>query len=217
MVKKRSIFILSIVSILLLLWIEQGISVSYPVKTVAKAVFFLGIPLIFFRKKGFPFLKIRNVDRKSLHISIAAGVVVMMVIIVTFITLQSFIDIDTLLSELERIGINSAVFPLVAVYILFGNSVLEEFFFRGLLPDSLTHSRYRLLIPSFLFAIYHVTIFMSWFPLPILLLAIAGLWIGGIIFQLSNKRSRTIFPSWIIHIFADLGVLIVGTYIFYFY
>lgn len=204
-------------SILLLLWIEQGLTVSYFIKTAAKAVLFLGIPLILFWKRGFSFLIFRKIDRISVIVSIASGIAVMLVIIVSFIALHPFIDIDTLLLELGSIGVNSTVFPFVALYILFGNSLLEEFFFRGLLPDSITYSRYRLLIPSFLFAIYHVSIFMTWFSLPILALAIVGLWIGGIIFQLANERSQTILPSWTIHMFADMGVLIIGVYLFYFY
>jgi len=215
--KKKFVFLLSIISITFLLWIEQGLTVSYAVKTMAKAVFFLGIPLILFPMKRFSFLHFRRTDRKSLIIAIISGVAVMSTIIIAFATLRPFIDIDFLLAELRSIGVTSTVFPFVALYILLGNSILEEFFFRGLLPSSLSYSLSRLLIPSFLFAIYHISIFLTWFSLPILALAILGLWIGGIIFQLANERSGTILPSWIIHIFADLGVIIVGVYIFYFY
>lgn len=52
---------------------------------------------------------------------------------------------------------------------------------------------------SFIFANYHVAIFLPLFSTPILLLAIAGLLIGGIIFQLANERSGTILPLWTIH------------------
>ena len=204
-------------SITFLLWIEQGLTVPYVVKTMAKAVLFLGIPLVLFHKKGFGFLHFGRTDRKNLMISIVAGITVMSTIVITFFGLHPFIDIDFLLAELESIGVTSTVFPFVALYILVGNSLLEEFFFRGLLPSSINHSLCRLLIPSFLFASYHVSIFLTWFTLPILALAVAGLWIGGIIFQLANVQSETIFPSWTIHMFADLGVLIVGVYIFYIY
>ena len=184
---------------------------------MAKIVLFLGIPLFLFRKKRLAFLRFPRTDRKSLMISLVAGLTVMSTIVIAFFILLPFIDIDFLLAELGSIGVTLTVFPFVALYILLGNSLLEEFFFRGLLPCSFNHSLCRLLIPSFLFAIYHVSIFLMWFTLPILVLSIAGLWIGGIIFQLANERSGTIFPSWIIHMFADLGVLIVAVYIFYIY
>ena len=215
--KKGFVFLLPTISIAFLLLIEQGLTVPYIVKTMAKIVLFLGIPLLLFGKKRLAFLRFPRTDRTSLMFSLVAGLTVMSTIVIVFFMLRPFIDIDFLLAELGSIGVTSTVFPFVALYILLGNSLLEEFFFRGLLPDSFNHSLYRLLIPSFLFAIYHVSIFLMWFALPLLVLAIAGLWIGGIIFQLANERSGTILPSWIIHMFADLGVLIVGVYIFYIY
>ena len=71
-------------------------------------------------------------------------------------------------------------------------------------------------MPSFLFAIYHIAIFLPWFDWPILLIAVIGLFIGGLLFQWLNKKSGTIYPGWIVHISADIGVLLIGFYMFYF-
>ena len=202
---------------MLLLGIEQGLTVSYTTKTIAKVLLFLGIPLILFYKKGFPFLHFRKVDRQSSSASIIGGIAIVTIIVISFIKLRPFIDIDTLLSSLAAIGVTATTYPFVAAYILFGNSLLEEFFFRGLLPSFFNRLSCRILIPSFLFAIYHITIFLTWFSLPLLALSVLGLWIGGIIFQLVNEKSGTILPSWTIHMFADIGVLLIGIYIFYIY
>ncbi len=207
----------ALASIAILIWIEQVLEVTYLLKTMAKAALFLLVPFILFRKTGFPFFRLRQTDRKSMSIAIVSGIAIMGAILATFILLQPFIDIDALLDDLADAGVTSIVFPFVAFYILFGNSLLEEFFFRGLLPSFLDRPLLRLFLPSFFFAIYHIAIFLPWFSTPILLLAVAGLWIGGIIFQLANERSGTILPSWIIHMFADVGVLIVGVYMIYFY
>lgn len=207
----------TIASIAILIWIEQVLEVAYILKTMAKAILFLLIPFLLFRKNGFPFFRLRQTDRKSMNIAIVSGIAIMGMIVATFIILKPFIDIDALLDDLADAGVTSIVFPFVGFYILFGNSLLEEFFFRGLLPSFLDRPLLRLLLPSFFFAIYHIAIFLPWFSTPILLLAVVGLWIGGIIFQLVNERSGTILPSWIIHMFADVGVLIVGVYMIYFY
>ena len=159
----------------------------------------------------------RKVDRQSSSASIIGGIAIVTIIVISFIKLRTFIDIDALILSLAEIGVTASTFPFVAAYILFGNSLLEEFFFRGLLPSFFNRLWYRILIPSLLFAIYHITIFLTWFSLPLLALAVFGLWIGGIIFQLVNEKSRTILPSWTIHMFADIGVLLVGIYMFYIY
>ncbi|WP_203247458.1 CPBP family intramembrane glutamic endopeptidase [Sporosarcina beigongshangi] len=210
-------FALPVISITMLIWIEQGLEIEYMWKTVAKVIFFLIIPLILFKKVGFPFLKLRQTDKKSMNIAIGSGLTITGIIIGAFVILLPFIDIDALLIDLADAGITPTVFPFVALYILFGNSLLEEFFFRGLLPNFFVKSHLRLFLPSFFFAIYHIAIFLPWFSPALLVLAVTGLWIGGIIFQLANERSRTILPSWTIHMFADVGVLLIGVYILYFY
>lgn len=215
--KKGFGILFPLLSMLLLLWIEQGIGVTYIWKTVAKVILFLLIPLILFRAARFPFLRLRQTDRTSIKRAVFAGLAVMGSIIGAFLLLRTYIDLNALKMDLADSGITPLVFPAIALYILLGNSLLEEFFFRGLLPDVLGQSKLRLLLPPFFFAIYHVAIFLPWFTAPILLLAIAGLWTGGFIFQLANEKSGTILPSWIIHMSADLGILLIGVYLLYFY
>jgi hypothetical protein len=80
--------ILSLFSIIFLLWIEQSVEVAYIWKTVAKIILFLLVPLILFRKLGFPFLRLRKTDQKSMMIAIGSGVAIMGIIIAAFIVLQ---------------------------------------------------------------------------------------------------------------------------------
>ena len=206
-----------ILSILLLLWIEQSVGVTYGIKTVAKVILFLAIPLMLFRATKFPFLRFRKADRKSIRLAFILGISIMALIIGAFLLLQQSIDIASLRDDLLQSGITHAVFPFIALYILIGNSFIEEFFFRGLLPNLFGQSKMRFILPPFFFAVYHIAIFLPWFTLPILLLAVGGLWAGGLIFQLVNEKCRTILPSWIIHMFADVGILLIGVYVLYFY
>ncbi|QTD40433.1 CPBP family intramembrane glutamic endopeptidase [Sporosarcina sp. Te-1] len=215
--KKGFGILFPILSMLILLWIEQGIGVAYIWKTTAKLMLFLFIPLVLFRSSRFSFLRIRQTDRTSIKRAVLAGLAVMASIIGAFLLLRTSIDLNALQMDLADSGITPIVFPIIALYILFGNSLLEEFFFRGLLPDLLGQSKLRMLLPPFFFAIYHIAIFLPWFTAPILLLAIAGLWTGGFIFQFTNQKSGTILPSWIIHMSADLGILLIGAYLLYFY
>ena len=207
----------ALTSVVLLLWIEQVLEVSYLWKTAAKVLLFLAIPFLFLQGKKFNFLHLRKTQKKNIHIAIVVGFAVMMTILGAFIILRSLIDLPSLQMDLEsRVGVTASVFPMVAIYILIVNSFLEEFYFRGLLVDFLKDSKLKWFLPSFFFAIYHVAIFLPWFEWPILTVAVVGLFIGGLLFQWINEASGTIYPSWIIHMFADLGILLIGVYMFYY-
>ena len=204
-------------SVVLLLWIEQVLEVSYLWKTATKVLLFLAIPSLFLQVKKFDFLYLRKTQKKNIHIAIVVGFAVMMTILGAFIILRSLFDLPSLQMDLEsRVGVTALIFPMVAIYILIGNSFLDEFYFRGLLVDFLKDSKLKWFLPSFFFAIYHVAIFLPWFEWSILTVAVVGLFIGGLLFQWINEGSGTIYPSWIIHIFADLGILLIGGYMFYY-
>lgn len=210
--------ILAMISILFLLWIEQGLEVAYIWKTFAKVIVFLLMPLFLMRTIKLSFMNIKNADKKSIRIAVVSGIAIVLIIIGAFILLMPFIDITALVFDLsERVGVNAYTFPFVALYILFGNSLLEEFFFRGYLPNLFKKTNWRWVLPPLLFAVYHIAIFLPWFNWALLGLAVFGLAVGGVIFQLVNERSQTIFPSWIIHMFADIGVLLIGVYMIYFH
>ncbi|WP_342542254.1 CPBP family intramembrane glutamic endopeptidase [Paenisporosarcina sp. FSL H8-0542] len=214
---KKWTVIFSLISIFFLLWIEQGLEVSYVWKTLAKVMVFVVFPVLLLRGYKFEFLQIRKTQKKSIYLALGLGIVVAGTVTSAFMLLNDSIDLVALQIDLEtRVGVTASVFPFVAVYILLGNSFLEEFFFRGLLVDLLRDSKLKWFLPSLFFAIYHIAIFLPWFEWPILILAVAGLFTGGLIFQWINEKSGTIYPSWIIHIFADIGVLLIGVYMFYF-
>lgn len=214
---KKWTVIFSLISIFFLLWIEQGLEVSYVWKTLAKVMVFVVFPVLLLRGYKLEFLQIRKTQKKSIYLALGLGIVVAGTVLSAFMLLNDSIDLVALQIDLEtRVGVTASVFPFVAVYILLGNSFLEEFFFRGLLADLLRDSKLKWFLPSLFFAIYHIAIFLPWFDWPMLILAVAGLFIGGLIFQWINEKSGTIYPSWIIHIFADIGILLIGIYMFYF-
>jgi len=214
---RKQIILLPLLAITFLLIIEQVLEITYIWKTVGKVFIFLAVPIVFLKFTKYQFLYLKAWKDKRNVLSVGLGILVMLSILSAFFILQSFINIDSIRYDLEsRVGVTSTVFPFVALYILLGNSFLEEFFFRGVLVDLYKESKLKWFLPSFLFAIYHIAIFLPWFDWPILLTAVGGLFVGGLLFQWMNEESGTIYPSWIIHMFADMGVLLVGVYLFYF-
>ncbi|MFX3673011.1 MAG: type II CAAX prenyl endopeptidase Rce1 family protein [Paenisporosarcina sp.] len=179
--------LLPTLAVMLLLWIEQVLEVTYLYKTVGKVLIFLAVAFYFLNITKLEFFRLKNTKNKNNVRAIGFGILVMISILITFYILQNFININSILSDLKsRVGVTSTVFPFVALYILFGNSFLEEFFFRGLLVDLYKESKLKWFLPSFFFSIYHIAIFLPWFEWPILLTAVGGLFMGGML---------VIFPS----------------------
>lgn len=62
-------------------------------------------------------------------------------------------------------GITETTFLIVFLYIMFGNSLLEEYFFRGIVHDNMSNiSRVgAYILSALMFSLYHITIFGTWF------------------------------------------------------
>ena len=65
-----------------------------------------------------------------------------------------------------------------------------------------------------IFAIYHVAIMSGWFSPLIFALMLIGLFAGGMIFNFIDDGAESVWPSWVIHIFANLGINTVGLMLF---
>ncbi len=52
------------------------------------------------------------------------------------------------------------------------------------------------------------------FNVLIKVVALIGIFIGGCIFNVLNDKNNSIYSSWIVHLFCDLSILIIGLTIF---
>lgn len=217
------VIILTILSCLALFYVEQILEVSYIMKTLAKVVLFLLVPVVFIKvvlkEKLFDALRLNQIDVKGLQYGAGLGLLSMIVILVAYVLLQNHIDEETIILDLQnRLNITLETYLFVALYITFGNSFLEEFYFRGFIFLKFYQSGYHTLgyiFSSALFAIYHVAIFATWFSFELILLALAGLFTVGLIFNWLDTKSNNFLNSWILHICADIAVVSIGFYLFW--
>ncbi len=192
--------------------IEVIIEPAYSVKSILKIVLFLFVPLTLMKfQKEKVFTSSFSLNKKSiLHLSVL-GIIIYAIIIVAFFITNSFFDYSSLVASLsadQNVSQNSFVF--IALYISFCNSLLEEFLFRFVAFIKLseyTNKAFAYISSSSMFALYHVAMIGSSFPLPLLLLALIGLAIGGAIFNYVDNKSGNIYNSWIIHMFADFAIM----------
>ena len=220
--KKSSYIIMTVfISSLLMSFIDGVMQPTYLYKSLFKIILFLLIPFIYFVlfKDEFSEFKQLFVPRKNvLLISIGLGILVYLIIIAAYLIFKNFIDFSSIKDSLTSdAGVNQDNFLYVAIYISFINSLLEEFFFRGyafILLKHKTNTPFAYIFSAGLFSFYHVGMTTGWFNGFIYVLAMAGLFIGACIFNFLNEKCDTIYPSWLVHMFANFAINTIGCILF---
>lgn len=160
-------------------------------------------------------LSIEKITTKEWKRIISLGMSSALVLLVAYLIFLPYIELDSIINDLtERLGISTTTYIIVGIYITFGNSFLEEYFFRGFIFFNLPRKIAYLFSPI-LFAAYHIPMIMLWFSPMIIVICFIGLWLIGVVFQLVNERNRTIWASWIIHICADIMIILIGLTLFF--
>ncbi|KIL46773.1 CPBP family intramembrane glutamic endopeptidase [Jeotgalibacillus soli] len=217
------VYLFALLSILFLIVTEQWLAVSYLHKTLIKISLFFVIPLIFIRlftsHDVWQLLRWHPIHPMKKLAAVIIGVSCIAIILTSYYLIGFKINWSIVMEDtVERLGISARIFPFVALYITFVNSFLEEWFFRGFLHIKLIsyvgHWPASILSAS-LFAFYHLAVFLSWFDWTILVLCLVSLFTVGVILNELNRNHRHIYASWIVHILADVGVMLVGFHLFY--
>lgn len=222
MTRKRLFIIASlIVFSLAVTLIDAVVQPPYFSKIPIKILFFLALPMLFFviHKEEFPkFKTLFKFKKEGLLRSLLLGLLIYAVILGGYLLTKDIIDYSGVTSNLtSEMGITKENFLYVSLYISLLNSFLEEFFFRGF--GFITLKKYipqkaAYLFSPIMFALYHVGMLLGMFAAPVLLLILAGLIVGGLIFNFLNDRFGNIYPSWFVHMFANFAINTIGFILF---
>ena len=217
--KKLHIPILVIIACIVMGIVDAVIQPGYAIKSAIKIIMFLLIPIVyglFF--KEFNIKNLMKPDKKGLCIALCLGFVIYGVVLGAYWIFKDVFDFSALTGSLnETTGVNKSNFIWVAIYISFVNSLLEEFFFRGfsfITLKKLTSRRFAYVFSSMAFALYHIAMMIGWFGLPVILISLVGLFIGGMIFNRFDEKSENIYLSWLIHMFANFATNTIGFILF---
>lgn len=188
---------------------------GYIIKSAVKMVLFLGIPVSVYRHSVKPFLQ---PNKKGLFTAALLGILVYGIIVGGYLALRNVFDFSALTKSLgETTGVNGGNFLWVAIYISFVNSFLEEFFFRGfsfLTLKKYTSRKFAFFFSSAVFALYHIAMMIGWFGMPVVLLSLSGLFVGGLLFNFCDEKEGSIYVSWLIHMFANFATNTIGFILF---
>ena len=192
---------------------------NYVLKSAIKLVMFLEIPVSFaFADKGLKISRLFVMRKKGMGLALLLGIGVYVVILGGYFLLKDVFDFSAVTTTLTaNIGVNGKNFIFVSLYISFINSLLEEFFFRGFAFLTLKKraSRfYAYCFSALIFALYHVAMMIGWFSWEVFAIILLGLFVGGLLFNVLNEKSNTIYPSWFVHMFANFAINTVGFILF---
>lgn len=199
--------------------VDAVIQPGYIVKSAIKIVLFLLLPILYsVYDKNCKLKKLFVPNKRGILLAFLLGIGVYAVILAAYFIFRNIFDFSALTSSLtSTTGVNKSNFIFVAVYISFVNSLLEEFFFRGFSFLALKQAAGRALaytVSSIMFALYHIAMMIGWFGLPVILLSLVGLFIGGVIFNYFNEKYNNIYLSWLIHMFANFAINTIGFILF---
>ena len=217
--KKLHIPILVIIACIVMGIVDAVIQPGYAIKSAIKIIMFLLIPIVYgLFLKEFNIKNLMKPDKKGLCIALCLGFVIYGVVLGGYWIFKDVFDFSALTGSLnETTGVNKSNFIWVAIYISFVNSLLEEFFFRGfsfITLKKLTSRRFAYVFSSMAFALYHIAMMIGWFGLPVILISLVGLFIGGMIFNRFDEKSENIYLSWLIHMFANFATNTIGFILF---
>lgn len=199
--------------------VDAIIKPGYFIKSLIKIFMFLLIPIIYsIFDKETNLKSLFKPQKNGLLLSFGLGVGIYLVIITAYFLFKNIFDFSSLTSTLtSTTGVNKDNFIFVAIYISFANSILEEFFFRGfsfLTLKKNTNRKFAYIFSSSIFALYHIAMMIGWFNIIVIILAIIGLFVGGLIFNYFNEKYNNIYLSWIVHMFANFAINTIGIILF---
>ena len=194
--------------------VDGVIQPGYAPKSAIKILVFGLIPLILTRfHRELQFTQALGFRRKGFALALGLGLGVYGLILGGYFLVRNFFDFSGIAgSLLDNAGVSKENFLYVSLYISLVNSLLEELFFRGFLFLNLKHRsrRFAYVFSAGAFAAYHVAMMIGWFSPVLWLLVMAGLFVGGLIFNWLNEKQESIYPSWLVHMFANFAINTIG-------
>ncbi|OPL08554.1 MAG: hypothetical protein AVO33_10000 [delta proteobacterium ML8_F1] len=215
---KKIIFSL-ILGCLVMAWVELVLLPGYWIKSLIKLAVFGLIPIAaLFTLEKTTLKNLFALRPGHLRTPLLIGLVTYGAILAAYFTLGPYFDLSRIPGSLEKnLGITKSNFIFVAFYIATVNSFLEEFYFRGFAYIRLRESygeKPSSVYSATLFSLYHIAIMNQWFSPVLFILLLFFLLLTGFFFNWISRREGTFMASWIIHLFANLGINTVALFLF---
>jgi len=213
----KIIIIYSLIMLIALYITENIFHPLYAIQMIQKILSFVIIPIIIWYILKSPFGRFWKVTKQSFIYGLSLWILWWLAIFIAYYLLKDVIEWTAIQESMTSRWINETTFILVFLYIMFWNSLVEEYFFRWIIFNTLkdNHKLSAYLLSSIAFSLYHITIFQTWFHWYILLIALVWLFLWWLFFAWLYKKTSWIWGAWIFHILADAVILVIWYYTFF--
>lgn len=219
---QRNIQVLMIfVVVIAMLLMDRFLTLPYTTRSIYKVLLFLLFPIILGGSiRWFDLFSVFRVksDDKKIFPSLFLGLGVYVFLILLYIILKDIFNLEQIMGALEStVAVTKDNFIMVAIYISFINSFLEEFFFRGFAYLKLKDKMPKIgatMISAMAFSIYHFSMVEGWASPILVALGLLGLFLSGIIFNAINDKNDNIYSSYAVHVFANFAINTIGLQMF---
>lgn len=204
---------------LVMSYVDGVLQPGYGIKSVIKLVTFILLPSVYFiLNHQSPLRVLFPVKREGIKTALLLGLGVYGFILGAYFLLRPYFDLSGITPTLEQtIGVTGKNFIWISLYIAFINSLLEEVFFRGfafLQLKKIAGEGFAYSFSALCFSLYHVAMMSNWVSPILFLLLILSLFVAGLLFNWLNERHDNIYPSWLVHMFANFAINTVGFILF---
>ena len=194
-------------------YVDGVLQPGYAAKSGIKMVMFALIPVVMALTAKMVSLKeIFRFRKRGFGAALGLGIGIYALILGGWAIVRNWVDFSGIADSLtSTAGVTKENFLYVSLYISFVNSLLEEFFFRGFVYRNLAErTRFAYIFSAAAFSLYHMAMMIGWFHPALLVLVLAGLFLGGLIFNWLNEKLGCIYASWLTHMFANFAINTIG-------
>ena len=194
-------------------YVDGVLQPGYAAKSGIKIMMFALVPAVMtFASKMVSVKEIFRFRKRGFGAALGLGIGIYALILGGWAIVRNWVDFSGIADSLtSTAGVTKENFLYVSLYISFVNSLLEEFFFRGFVYRNLAErTRFAYIFSAAAFSLYHMAMMIGWFHPALLVLVLAGLFLGGLIFNWLNEKLGCIYASWLTHMFANFAINTIG-------
>ncbi|WP_407269987.1 CPBP family intramembrane glutamic endopeptidase [Radiobacillus sp. PE A8.2] len=198
----------------LMIFIGLSIGNSVPFTFLLFYSWLLVIPLIKKTKDGNwnELFQKNTIDIKTVGIGLISGLVMMIMVYGAFTLLfDTVIDVSSLQTLLEKWNFTGMEAIILVVILLCINPILEELYWREYMYTRLKTRigpTRAIILTAFLYSLYHLLTLIPMLHWPFDVLAVAPVFMAGILWGYFRAKLHSIIAPVISHLLADVGIML---------